>query len=120
MGIHDSPSVEAVDDIPEESLDDDTAPDNGGIGTSTVEEENNESTEETRDEQDHGYKFPDTSGILPTGSPDNSHPEPQISSLPESVVSRPHLDDHQDTGSPIYFDLPEYLADLAPAKKNPI
>ena len=100
-------------------MDDDTAPDNGGIETSAVEEETNESTEETRDEQDHGYKFPDTatSGILPTGSPDNSHPEPQTSSLPESVVSRPHLDDHQDTGSPIYFDLPEYLADLAPAKK---
>jgi hypothetical protein len=41
LGIHDSPSVEAVDDIPEESLDDDTAPDNGGIETSTVEEETN-------------------------------------------------------------------------------
>ena len=49
LGIHDSPSVEAVDDIPEESLADDTAPDNGGIGTSTVEEENNESNEETRE-----------------------------------------------------------------------
>ena len=37
--------------------------------------------------------------------------------FPQDNVRRPHLEDLEDTGSPIYIELPGYLEGLAPSKK---
>ena len=117
FGIHEPPSVANVSEDPVEEFDMEDADTSDGNKTYTADNSNSNSDSNktyTVEKETNGDIGVDTEEEFhydfPAGVQDNF-------SFPAEPVSRSHLEDHQDDGNPTYFELPEYLEGLAPAKK---
>ena len=102
FGIHEAPTIEQRVDASMNENDQNEERDSslGSNKTYTLEKEGSTAGIVEEEEQ---YEFP----AAATNNPVE----------PVPIVSRPHLEEQEDRGSPIYFELPEYLEGLAPAKK---
>ena len=96
LGIHEPPTIENTDNVSEGS------DANSNLNrTFSVEEGLSDVADDALYEEDDEYR-------PPAGAE---------TAFPQDNVRRPHLEDLEDTGSPIYFELPDYLEGLAPSKK---